>query len=403
MYSKAFTDFVYLHKQDDIQRLLLSADKYPGIDVRLAARFISARKKIVKKVPSWSHSEGLIFNDTLATEQCSSELTADYKKRFVKKGVILDLTGGLGVDSFFMSKNAAHLYYFEKNKELCESAEQNFKNLGLDNITVSNCEITIDNIDKLNITRADLIYLDPARRDNNKNPVYALTECQPNLLELKDSLFLLSGSILVKVSPMVDILATLRQIPEISEIHILSVNNECKELLFLLESNYRDLLSGIDDINICTVNFCNNGLIENFDFKLGDENRCISEFSDTVLPTFLYEPNSSILKAGAFRILGKTYGLKKLHKHTHLYISEKHNESFPGRCFEIKEEFDFNKATIKLLRKKYPKANISTRNFPLSPEELKQTLRIHDGGEIYIFGCIVWNGLKKILVCTKVN
>ncbi|MFA5850073.1 MAG: SAM-dependent methyltransferase [Bacteroidales bacterium] len=403
IHNKAFTEFVSLHKQDDIQRLLFSADKYPGIDVRLAVRFISARKKIVKKVPSWSQSEGLIFSDILATEQCSSELTADYKKRFVKNGIVLDLTGGLGVDSFFMSKNATHLYYFDKNKELSESADQNFKYLGVDNITVTNCEITVDNIDKLDIPRSDLIYLDPARRDNNKNPVYALTECQPNLFELKDSLLSLSGIILVKVSPMVDILATIRLIPEISEIHILSVNNECKELLFLLDRNYPDLLSGINNINIYTVNFCNNGHIENFDFKMGDENNCLSEFADTELSTFLYEPNSSILKAGAFKILGKSFGLKKLQKNTHLYISENQLESFPGRCFEIKEVFDFNKATIKLLRTKFPKANISTRNFPLSPEELKKILRIQDGGDIYIFGCIVSNGFKKILVCTKVN
>ncbi len=399
MYNKAFTEFVNLHEQDDIQRLLLSANKYPGIDVRLAAKLISARKKIVKKVPSWSHTEGLIFSDILATEQCSSEITATYKQRFVKKGVLLDLTGGLGVDSFFMSKNATHLYYYEKNPELCKAADHNFKLLGQNNISVSNCEITSDNIGKLSIPKCDLIYLDPARRDNNKNPVYALVECQPNILELKNSLFLLSPNILVKVSPMADISETIRQIPEISEIHILSVSNECKELLFLLKSNNPDLLK----IKIYTVNFRNNGQIENFDFRFEDENGCISEFSDTELPSYLYEPNSSILKAGAFKILGKTYGFKKLQKHTHLYVSEKRAENFPGRCFEIKDVFDFNKETVKLLKNKYPKANISTRNFPLSPQELKKTLRIEDGGEIYIFGCIVSDGHKKIVVCTKAN
>ncbi|OFY41143.1 MAG: hypothetical protein A2X18_12350 [Bacteroidetes bacterium GWF2_40_14] len=403
MYSKTFTEFVSTHRQDNLQRLLLSSDKYPGIDVRLAARIISARKKINKKVPSWQHTDGLIFSDMLSTEQCSSELTADYKQRFVKKGVVLDLTGGVGVDSFFMSKNATHLYYFEMNKELCESAEHNFKYTGVDNITVSNCEITADNINSLDIPKADLIYLDPARRDNNKNRVFALTECQPNLLELKDALFSLSCNILVKVSPMVDISATIRQIPEISEIHILSVNNECKELLFYLKKNTHIAISEIDDIKVLTVNFCNNGQIEYFDFNFGDEGECLSEFADGELPIFLYEPNSSILKAGAFKILGNAFGLKKIHKNTHLYTSEKKLESFPGRCFEINNVFDFNKETIKLLRNKFPKANISTRNFPLSPEELKKILRIHDGGDIYIFGCIVKNGLKKILVCTKVN
>lgn len=403
MYNKTLTEFVNLHKQDDIQRLLLSSDKYSGIDVGLAVRIISARKKIDKKVPSWRHSEELIFNDILSAEQCSSELTADYKKRFVKEGVVLDITGGLGVDSFFMSKSASHLYYFERNKDLCESADHNFKCLGVENITVSNCEITKQNINKLNIPHVDLIYLDPARRDNNKKRVYALTECQPNLFELKDSLFSLSSIILVKASPMVDISATIKQIPEISEIHVLSVNNECKELLFLLDSNDTDAPSGISGIDIFTVNFCNDGQIEYFEFKQGDESISLSEFSDAELPAFLYEPNSSILKAGAFKTLGNSFGLKKLHKNTHLYTSDKKIEGFPGRCFDVKDMFDFNKETIRFLREKFPKANISTRNFPLRPEGLKKTLRIQDGGDIYIFGCIVSNGSKKILVCTKVN
>ncbi|MEN6619302.1 MAG: class I SAM-dependent methyltransferase [Rikenellaceae bacterium] len=403
MVNKELTKFIRLHKLDDIQRLLLSSDKYPGIDVKLAAKLISAKKKIDRKVPLWREMNGLVFPDNLSVEQSSSELTAEYKKRFVNGGVVIDLTGGLGVDSFFLSQKAKHLFYFDKNKELCESAKYNFNYLRVNNITVSNCEISKESIKEIKLSHADLIYLDPSRRDNNHNRVYAITDYRPNILDIKEDLLELSNIILVKVSPMVDISATIGQISEITEIHVLSVNNECKELLFLLSRGRENSMYGKEDIRIFTVNFCKEEQVEHFDFNFAQENICMSEFSGDNLSGYLYEPNASILKAGAFKSLGEFFKIRKLHKNTHLYTSFNKIDDFPGRSFMIKNRFDFNKETIKGLRKKFPKANISTRNFPLTPDELKKLLKIKDGGDAYIFGCTTSSGAKKILICSKVS
>lgn len=401
MVDQELIEFVNEHKHDDIQRLLLSSFKYPGIDIKLAARLITAKKKIGKKVPSWEEVDGLYFPGNLSIEQASSEITAEYKKRFAGGGVVFDLTGGLGVDSFFLSQNAKHLFYFERNKEVCEAAQNNFSYLNINNITILNKEISKENISELTFSPADLIYLDPARRDNNQNRVYAITDYQPNILDLKDDLFKLSNNILVKVSPMVDISATIEQISEISEVHVLSVNNECKELLFLLSKEYDNAQSGRNAVKIFTVNFSKWNKIESFNFDFDQESKIISQFSNDELLTYLYEPNSSILKAGAFKSLGEFLGIKKLHTHTHLYTSSFIINDFPGRTFVIKTQFDFKKEFVKSLRETYPKANISTRNFPLTPDELRKLLKIKDGGDIYIFGCTLFSGTKKILVCSK--
>lgn len=406
MVDQKLIEFVKEHRDDDVQRLLLSSSRYPGVDIRLAASLIIAKNKISKKVPSWEKIDDLYFPDNLSVEQASSEITAKYKKRFVKGGIVIDMTGGLGVDSCFLSQSAGHLIYFERNSEICEAAKHNFNSLHISNISVLNKEVSGENIGEIGeiaTAAADLIYLDPARRNHNLKRVYAITDYQPNILLLKDHMFKLANSILIKVSPMVDISATIRQINEIVEVHVLSVNNECKELLFLLRKESDSVHAVRNDVKIFTVNFCKGEKSENFDFDFYKESDSLSQYSKNELFTYLYEPNSSILKAGAFKTLGEFFGVKKLHKHTHLYTSASVVKDFPGRTFVIKEIFDFKKDVVKDLRKSYPKANISTRNFPLTPRELKKLLKIDDGGDLYIFGCTLLSGVRKILVCTKVS
>lgn len=399
------SEFVKEHLNDDVQRVLLSSSRYPDIDVRLAVNMIIAKRKISKKVPSWENVTDLYFPVNLSLEQASSEITANYKRRFVNGGVVADLTGGLGVDSYFLSKSALHLFYFERNKELCEAARNNFAVLDAHNISVVNMEISENDISDITslVPYADIIYLDPARRDENKKRVYAIEDYQPNILTIKDLLFKITNNILIKISPMADISATIRQIKEISEVHVISVNNECKELLFLLKKSQDQVYFSQEQVRVFTVNFCKGDKKETFDFNFSDESDAISQYSDDKLLTYLYEPNSSILKAGAFKSLGEHYGIYKLHINTHLYTSESIVKDFPGRVFDIKEVFDFKKEVLKNLRKKYPKANISTRNFPVTPEELKKILKINDGGDCYIFGCTLNSGVRKILVCSKVD
>lgn len=396
--------FVNEHKLDDIQKLLLNAGKYPDIDVKLAVRLITAKKVIDKKMPVWQDKDGLFFPNKLSVEQSSSQSTAEYKKRFVKgdkRGVVLDITGGLGVDSFFLSQSVNHLFYFERNKDICDAAIHNFKYLNINNITISNIEISKESISKQLLFPADLIYMDPSRRDNNQNRIFAITDYQPNILELKDDLFKLSDTILIKVSPMVDISATIEQISEVTEVHVLSVNNECKELLFLLGRDCNNSKTDRKNIKIFTTNFCKNNKTDIFNFNMGVESDTCTNFSGDELMTYLYEPNSSILKAGAFKSISTYFDIFKLHDSTHLYTNSLKISDFPGRRFVIKEQMDFKRENIRNFRDVYPKANVSTRNFPLTPEELKKTLKISDGGELYVFGCTVFSGAKKILVCTK--
>jgi len=394
-------EFANQHKNDNIHKLVLTSNKYPGIDVKLAAMLITAKKKIGKKVPCWEEKEGLYFPCILPVEQASSQITAEYKKRFVNSGIVLDITGGLGVDSFFLSQKAKQLFYFEKNKEIYEAAKFNFNYLNITNISLLNAEISKESFSNNILPYADLIYVDPARRDGNTNKVKAISDYHPNILDIKDDLFKRTNSILVKVSPMVDISATIEQIPEVAEVHVISVNNECKELLFLLFKNRNNNQTNINDIQIFTVNFCKDNRIECFNFSFRKEHEVNSHFSGDILSKYMYEPNSSILKAGAFKTLGEHFGIAKLNKSTHLYTTSILINDFPGRRFVIKDQLDFKKEIIKKFRSNYPKANVSTRNFPLTPEELKKLLRINDGGNIYIFGCKVFSGEKKLLICIK--
>jgi hypothetical protein len=197
---------------------------------------------------------------------------------------------------------------------------------------------------------------------------------------------------------MVDISATIGLIPEVSEIHVLSINNECKELLFLIDKN-----SNKGDIQIFTTNFCTGGKNEVYNFSYNQEGEISYILSNDELSKYLYEPNSSILKAGAFKSIGAQFGIEKLNKNTHLYTKSLKIDDFPGRRFLIKEILDFKKENIKKFSQRHPYGNISVRNFPLSPEELKKLLKVKDGGDLYIFGCIVSSGARKILVCTKDN
>ena len=407
--SPHFIEFIKEHSADDIVKLILSRDKYPSIDIGLAATIIEGRRKIANKVPEWGERFDLYYPNTLATEQSSSFRTATYKQQFIEEGTVIDLTGGLGIDTYYMAKKTERLIYLERDSQLCAAAQYNFAKLGATNIVTHNCEINKENLSTVingnkqtaQKTPYSLIYLDPDRRGSNNKRIYAISDCEPNIIDLKEELFRHTNKILVKVSPMADIKSLIKELPEVASTHILSIENECKEVLLLLskEQQYKP-----EEVKIACVNFTKNGSDNPFIFTYIDELHAIPDYASHI-KEYLYEPDSSILKAGAFKTISKIYGIEKLEINTHLYTSSKAIKEFPGRVFKVKEVMEYNNRVLHNLSKIYPKANVSVRNFPLSADQLRKKADIEDGGDTYLIGTTISierRSTKKIIICERV-
>lgn len=402
-------DFIGKHLKDDVGRLALA--KFPeGIDREFVIRQVHARQVLNKKLPSWAGNDGLIFPKKLSLEQSSSELTALYKKSLlsdvdemariaicenqcqsvVMTKTLIDLTGGMGVDTAFLSDNFDHAFYVEMQEELCKIARHNFKVLNK-NITVVN-----DNAEHFlqDCEDVDCIYLDPARRDEYGRKMVSLHDCSPDVVELHDLLMKKAKRILIKVSPMLDIEMIKKELKDISEIHVVAVRNECKEILIAMQTHKESVSS----INIIATDLREKW---NIVFTEDEEQNAQWTLADNI-KKYLYEPGAACMKAGCFKLLSQRYALDKLHRNSHLYTSDELVPDFPGRIFEVIDVMPFDKKAKKeiSLRCQQPKANVAVRNFPLSTEELKKNLGLHDGGEFYIFGTTM-KGENKVIVLTK--
>lgn len=384
--------FIREHAADDLTRLLLSAAKYPGMDIPFLVDQIAARRQIREKLPSWYANEQLIFPAKIAAEQCSSEQTAVYKQCLVDEGWdVCDLTGGLGIDSYFISRKAGHLTYIERFPAYCEAAEHNFSVLGASNITVLNADAT-QYIGRLPET--DAFYIDPARRGESNKRVFALQDCEPDLPGLLPELLKHSPRVIAKLSPMADIQMTLELLPGTTSVHILSVKNECKELLFVVEREADDR-----EPSIRCINFGPEGM-QSFSFTLEEERDAVL-VPAAQIGAYLYEPNASVLKAGAFKQIAVRTGVKKLQVSSHLYTSDQLIPDFPGRRFRVDEVLPFTGKLCKGLSKTIPQANITVRNFPISVEELRKRTKITDGGHVYLFATTLADGEKVLVRCSK--
>ncbi|MCD7914655.1 MAG: SAM-dependent methyltransferase [Tannerellaceae bacterium] len=384
--------FIREHAGEDPVRLLLSASRYPEIDMPFAIEQIRVRKQIREKLPSWYQQEDLVFPSKIAAEQCSSEATALYKQQLVEEGQHLcDLTGGLGIDSYSFSRKVRQVTYIERFPEYCEAARQNFTTLQAGNITVKNGDAAAC----LNeIEDVDVFYVDPARRAEGNKRIFALQDCEPNLPELLPLLLQKAPKIIAKLSPMADIRMTLDLLPGTTAIHVLSVKNDCKELLFVIERGV-----GESDPAVYCWNRSAAGEKELFQTSLQREKECVPVLAQEV-KNYLYEPNTSILKSGAFKSITQT-GVEKLHPHSHLYTSRNFIADFPGRKFLVQEVTPFTGKTAQGLSKTIPQAHITVRNFPLPVKELRKRTRITDGGEVYLFATTLKQGEKVLIRCTK--
>ena len=364
--------------------LLFLAKQYPNWDMTSIAQQVIGKQKAKKKIPTWFNTNNILYPIRLSIEQCSSEETAKYKSKILHGKRFIDLTGGFGVDTYFINQSFKSGVYCELNEELQSIAQHNFKILGgsIQSFHQNGLDYLQNSQEKF-----DLIYIDPARRNEKNQKVIKLADYTPNILEHIDLLFQKADHILVKTAPLLDIKQVLKEIPSVKEIHILSLKNECKEVLYLLDKKHTSETQ-LHCININDSKY-------SFSYSKENEKASLSEPLN-----YLYEPNVSILKAGAFNSIANDFKLQKLHANSHLYTSNKLVKEFPGRIFKINNICKYNKKEIlKLLP--YKKANITRRNFPSSVTEIRKKTGLKEGGEHYLFATTLKDNQPKILLCSK--
>ncbi|WP_167482590.1 class I SAM-dependent methyltransferase [Bacteroides caecimuris] len=392
--------FIREHSSDDVRALALQAKKYPDIDMPTTITQIAGRQVAAEKIPSWREMEEIWYPKHLSLEQCSSETTARYKARLFQGDSLTDLTGGFGIDCSFLAAGFKSATYVERQEELCEIAAHNFPILNLNHINVRN----EDGVAYLQtMSPVDCIFLDPARRNEHGGKTVAISDCEPDVAGLEELLLSKAKRIMVKLSPMLDLSLALKELKHTQEVHILSVNNECKELLLLLGQEAPTEQAPPEEIPIRCANLFTKGAQEeqHFAFTREQEQRSQCTYTDS-LGDYLYEPNASLLKAGAFRSVATAYSVRKLHPNSHLYTSDTFIENFPGRIFRIVNQCSFNRKEAKESLADLKKANVTVRNFPATVAELRKRLHLTEGGDTYLFASTLNDGRKVIIRCEKV-
>jgi hypothetical protein len=388
--TKEIQEFINVNLRVDLNKLILKSKIFNEVENREIAIQITGKLKSKTKLSTWFEASSIYYPAKISIEQTSSELTANYKSSLVFGKNFIDLTGGFGVDDFYFSKQFESIIHCEINEELSQITAHNFEQL-----EVNNCEFYIgDGIEFLKQTEEqfDCIYVDPSRRNEVKGKVFLMSDCLPDIPNNLDLLFSKSNKILMKTSPLIDLSQGLKELNSVKEIHVVAVKNEVKELLWIFEKNHQG------EVQSKTINLDEKDN-QYFDFELGEERVTGCELS---LPQqYLYEPNSAIMKSGGFNQVGIQTGLMKLHKHSHLYTGNKLID-FPGRRFRIEEIISVSGKELKS-KFKGKKANVTTRNYPQKVEEIRKSLKIKDGGEVYLFFTTNKNEERVCLVCEKVN
>ena len=435
--NQATQDFIRQHQDDDVRQLAFLGSKYPEVDMPFALDQIRGRKMARVKLPRWASLEGIIYPPHISMEQCSSESTALYKAELAARLLglpasssgtemkteneieFVDLTGGFGVDfSYIAARLGVKSMYVERQAHLCEAAKENFGRLGLKNAIVKNGDgievlhsflpkkddaasaddslgIIYDQPLSLLKTKLGLklIFIDPARRDDAGNKVVSLKDCTPDVTVLQEEMFSKADYVIIKLSPMLDWHRAISELSHVREVHIISVNNECKELLLVLSARN---MGG--NLRIYCVNDAQSFVCDEMDMESSSVKIAPSTLEEM---QYLYEPNASLMKAGCFGVLSDRYDARMLSKNSHLFVSQAPIEAFPGRSFRIIAVSSFNKKELKRHLSGITKANIATRNFPLSVAELRKRLKLKDGGETYIFATTLSNESHVLVITEK--
>lgn len=357
-------NFINANLTADLHSLLLKKSPFPEVTIQEIVQQIKGKKVAQRKFP-FLLKENIVFPPNLNLEQASSQSTAEFKADNLHGKKFLDLTCGFGIDAYFLSQNFEEITLVEKNPELLDLVKHNWKILNKNALFVNE---NLEHFLAKNSDRFDVIYLDPARRDSEKNKKFLLEDLSPNLLEIQDQLLEISSQIIIKLSPLIDISYLISVLKDVAKIQIIAVRNEVKELIVFLEKARKG-----DDVEISCINLESDDAEFAFQFK--EEKTAVSAFSEP--QQFLYIPNNAVLKSGAFNLISQFFNGKKLHPNTHFYTSDKRIERFPGRILEI------NMIDSKHIRKG-EKYNIISKNYPLSPDEIKKKYKILDGGNCYL-------------------
>lgn len=386
--NKEFQDFINTNLKSDITKLILKGSPFKNCSMQEIAEQIIAKNKCEKKLPTWFRTKNIYFPNKLNIEQTSSEITAKYKASLIENAnSIVDISGGFGVDSYYFSKKSKHITHCEINEVLSKIVAHNLKQLN-----VENCTTYIgDGLEFLqnNDSKFDWVYADPSRRNILKRKVFLLKDCEPNIPKNIDFLFTKTSTILLKLAPILDIKSAVNELKFVNEIHIVAVENEVKELLFMLQKDYIKPIK-INAINLLKTNH------QKFCFEFNSNAK--STFSEPL--TYLYEPNTAVLKSGGFNHISQYFNINKIHQHSHLYTSNKLID-FPGRRFKINKITSYNKKEIKKLIPS-KKANITTRNFPETVSQIRKKTNLNDGGNDYLFFTTDINNKLITLICSKV-
>ena len=449
--NQATQDFIRQYQDDDVRQLAFLGSKYPEVDMPFALDQIRGRKMARVKLPRWASLEGIIYPPHISMEQCSSESTALYKAELAARLLglpasssgtemkaeneieFVDLTGGFGVDfSYIAARLGVKSMYVERQAHLCEAAKENFGRLGLKNAIVKNGDgievlhsfhpkkkdaasdddslgITYDQPRSLLKTNLGLkiIFIDPARRDDAGNKVVSLKDCTPDVTVLQEEMLSKADYVIIKLSPMLDWHRAISELSHVREVHIISVNNECKELLLVLSArNMGEMEASSADgevkhagnLRIYCINDAQSFVCEELDMEASQVKIAPSPLEEM---QYLYEPNASLMKAGCFGVLSGRYDARMLSKNSHLFVSREPIAAFPGRSFRIIAVSSFNKKELKRHLSGITKANIATRNFPLSVAELRKRLKLKDGGEIYIFATTLSDESHVLMITEK--
>lgn len=395
-------EFIREYRERDIRQLALQANRFPDVDMPYALDQIQGWQIARRKLPKWAACDGVIFPPHLSMEQCSSEPTAQYKlnlamewaERVGHASSMTDLTGGFGVDFSFTSCAFAAATYVERNEQLCHIVEHNLPLLGLNNATV----VWADAVEYLSTVEPQtMLFLDPARRDEHGAKTVMLADCTPNVVQLLPKLLEKSRFTMLKLSPMLDWHKAVDDLQDtVREVHIVSVGGECKELLLVLstvvESELKvycaDLSTASDPSSLFVYTPGSSAPVANSKLK-------------TQNSKFVHEPNASIMKAGCFDELAAAYGVSPVSRNSHLFLSDEPVEDFPGRSFVVERVTTMNKGELRKALVGIEKANIATRNFPLTVAELRKRLKIKDGGDVYIFATTTAEGEHLLLISRK--
>ena len=382
--NQSTLDYIRQHADEDVRQLALRGHKCPDVDLQYALEQIAGRQKARTKLPSWAAIDGIVYPAHLSMEQCSSEVTARYKASIAGKGALfVDLTAGFGVDMAFISQGFQKAVHVEQQPQLCAISSENFRLLGLNHVEV----FCGDGVAYLHTMRhADLLFIDPARRDVHGGRTYDISDCTPNVLEILDEMLEKADRVMIKLSPMLDWRKAVADLGKVNEVHIISVDNECKELLLILSKTKKPLRV-----------FCVNN-DECFEVVEGISSQPRPLPQDM---RYLYEPNASVMKAGCFDLIEQRFGVVQLERNSHLFVSDKEILGFPGRQFLIEKRTSMNKRELKATLADVDQANITVRNFPMSVAELRKRLKLKEGGDVYIFATTISDEGHQLLVCRK--